>query len=238
MRWQELSAGDAGYWAAEQMSRSDPLPTMVFAPVERQVAEARQLLAQRGLPGDVLSWSGTVRMRSEYGESASEWEAAMEYLAMTESSRDFDVDSEDELPGFVTRQVSTRLYEWQSIGPGGRVTAYDLPHAHFVDVTVRPLVTRIRGGRWRPPEQVETAVRAMVGPARDYRLRAVFGYPEPSAYEAANLVRPAFVFVLDGPSDGEGPRWRVGIAVPATFGGEGDAEPDDDGGDMDSDWCV
>jgi hypothetical protein len=187
---------------------------MVFAPVAEQIARSEYLLAVIGLDGEILRRSGTARLHGR-----QYWDMAMLYLEEAQLPLELDVDLEwtgtEHPPQFVSRQAVTRVAGLPSLGPGGRVTQFELPSGEFIDIAVRPLVSLAESGGWRDPDEVEGAVRAMVGPLPEYRLRAAFGYPEPSAYEAADVVGAAFVFVLDGPRSGEGPAWRVSIAVPA-----------------------
>jgi len=234
MYWEDLLLAEVGEWSARWMDSAPP-PSVLFAPEDDQWRAASDLLRNRGLPGEATS-SGTVQLRGS--DPLTLWSMGLDYLRSTELERQLDepeLRTDEQPPKFVARQGLTRIAGLPSIGPGGRITVYDLPSGPFVDVSVRPLA-ELRGARgWRDPAGVQAAANGMVGAARGFRLRAAFGYSEPSAYEEAGLVRPAFVLVLDGPEAAGIPHWRVSIAVPATYDDDGD---DGAASGRDSDWCV
>jgi hypothetical protein len=233
MEWENLFLPGTADWAAEQMGRYDVPPILSYAPPGVQGVEAGRILHDVSLEPFDMS-GGLARIRLDENPYR-QWESALVYLNRTVPERQVYVE-EDEPPSFVDRQVLTRVAGLPSIGPGGRMTWFDLPSGPFIDISVRPVATPVPSAGWRDPGQIQTAVDGMVGAARGFTLRGALGYTEPSRYEYARTARPMFVFVLDGPPLEGGPHWRVSIAVPATL---------DEGGEdgsawrgQDTDWCV
>jgi hypothetical protein len=220
MFWQELDPGQVGDWVASQMDadRRIPPPSLAFAPAEQQAYFAGRWLEDHGMGGQVLSRSGTLRLWDYVDRDYDQlWQSAADYLHWMDMGREPDetveLSAEERPPPFVVRQVLTRIQGLVSLGPGGRVVIYDRGVA---EISARPRASAEVTGGWRSPTEVVAAVSGMVGATRGGRLRGAFGYSEPSVYEPPTLVRPSFVFVLDGPPLEEGPRWRVSIAVAAT----------------------
>lgn len=123
--------------------------------------------------------------------------------------------------------VEDELVSWidgvPSLGPGGRVTIQRLRDRRLLlDVVVRPrdgVVDTV----WRRPEAVVDALGPLLrGAPDDARLRAAFGYAEASAYEAQEILRPVFAFLLERSARGGGPGWRVATTIAAS-------DPVDDG---------
>jgi hypothetical protein len=239
MHWEDLAVHWVGDWAADQRRLTDLPPSLSFGPPTVQVATAREILSRRGWGGDVSSPAGTVRMPATAPDDAR-WADALDYVHSTDLHREVDEQPDlraDEQPSaFVRRQALTAIEGLPSLGPGGRMTLFDLPSGSFVEISVRPRAELVGATGWRDPGDVQAAVTAMVGDVREYRLRGALGYSEPSSYEVARLTRPSYVFVLDGPDVPGAPHWRVSIAVPATVDGDGDDGPAGRG--QDSDWCV
>ena len=239
MHWDDLTLSETGEWAFEHTRTVSLPPSIVFGEPAEQVAAAHEILERRGWRGEISSLAGTVRMPVD-GPEEQVWEAGLGYVFSNDLHREIEESLElppdEQPPGFVRRLALTRIEGLPSIGPGGRMTLFDLPSGAFLDITVRPRATLLGAAGWIDPGEVQDAAAAMVGRAPGYRLRGTLGYTEPSAYEAAGSSRPSFVFVLDGPDVPGAPHWRVSIAVPATVDDNDDDGPVGRG--HDSDWCV
>ncbi|RZT13658.1 hypothetical protein EV649_6854 [Kribbella sp. VKM Ac-2569] len=239
MYWDDLMPTDTADWAADQMQGREPPPNLLFAPPGEQEAAAERIRYEFDRRIEISPRTGTVRIAGPVDDLPMD--GIVEFFLDTATfHRDPDPEVElrtdEQPPKFVQRQLLTRIEGIRSVGPGGRVTWFNLPSGDFVDLTVRPRAERIRAAGWRDPREVAAAVNGMVGDARGFRLRGAFGYSEPSGYEVAGLCRPSFVFVLDGPPMEGRPHWRVSIAVPASRDGDGD--DGNAGRGQDSDWCV
>jgi hypothetical protein len=234
MLWDDLMLSEVGDWAAERR-RAELPPDLYFGPSDEQVAAAREIVHSHGWHAEVSRPAGSVQFRGADPEDL--WQLGRHYLAHVDVPRSLDEQPElrtdEQPPDFVRRQAVTSIEGVPSIGPGGRMALLELRSTTYVEVSVRPRTWLAAAGGWRDPREVENAVTGMVGDARGYRLRGVFGYSEPSAYEAARSCRASYILVLDGPPQEGAPHWRVSIAVPATSGGDGD-----DGRGQDWDWCV
>jgi hypothetical protein len=239
MYWDDLSLQDAGEWAYQQGRTIALPPSLWFGPPARQVQAAHEIIARRGWRAEISSSAGTVRMPAEAADDEV-WEDALGYVHSNDLHREVDeqpeLRAEEQPPAFVRRLAVTRIEGLPSLGPGGRMTLFDLPSGSFVDVSVRPKAELVGAAGWRDPREVQAAVMGMVGEARGYRLRGALGYSEPSPYEVARSARPSFVFVLDADQVPGAPHWRVSIAVPATVDDDGDGGAVGRG--QDSDWCV
>jgi hypothetical protein len=128
---------------------------------------------------------------------------------------------EEELgaPSGFSRAVSDEL--WGSIGavrpvgPGGRITIYGSQKR--ADISIRHRLTAL-GGVWRNPVEIVQVVNDLFGEetAPDLRLRGALGYFEAAKIDPQRYLRPAFVFLLDRPTAGNGPRWRVASVTAAS----------------------
>ncbi|MEU4289323.1 hypothetical protein AB0E63_13970 [Kribbella sp. NPDC026596] len=239
MFWDDLMPTETADWAAAQMRSPQPPPNLVFAPPPEQAEAAERIRFAFDRHVEISPRTGTVRIAGPV--DGLPLDEILDFFVNTASfHRDLDHEVElrtdEQPPKFVRRQVLTRIEGTASLGPGGRMTWFDLPSGDFVDISLRQRAERVRAVGWRSPREVEAAVAAMVGDARGFRLRAAFGYSEPSGYEVAGLCRPSFVFVLDGPPMEGAPHWRVSIAVPASRDDDGDGGAAGRG--QDSDWCV
>lgn len=107
------------------------------------------------------------------------------------------------------------LHGLPAVGPGGRVTVYHRALGDTVDITVRVRKRRITS-IWRRPRDVEREVRGFINDYPSAVLSGKFGYYDASKYERQTILRPTYVFLLEGPTADQGPRWRVAIALPAT----------------------
>jgi hypothetical protein len=239
MYWDDLMPAETADWAHDQMHSPEPPPNLVFAPPREQEEAAERLRYAMDRHIEISPRTGTVRIPGPV-EDLPLGGILEFYLYGASFHRELDDDPElrtdEQPPKFVRRRLLTRIEGVRSLGPGGCLTWFDLPSGDFVDISIRPRAELVRTAGWRDPRDVEAAVTAMVGDARGFRLRAAFGYSEPSGYEVAGLCRPAFVFVLDGPPIEGRPHWRVSIAVRASRDGDGD--DGNAGRGQDSDWCV
>jgi hypothetical protein len=134
-----------------------------------------------------------------------------------------DPPPEEQPAGHVEDELVSWIDGVPTLGPGGRLTVQRLRDRRLLlDVVVRPRAGVVET-RWRNPESVVDALSPLVrGAPDDARLRAAFGYAEASAYEAQEILRPVFAFLLERSAREGGPGWRVATTIAAT-------DPVDDG---------
>jgi hypothetical protein len=127
-----------------------------------------------------------------------------------------DLDSEEQPPAHVHHDLCTKIDGTTVLGPGGRLIKQLIGTTAVFDLSVHPRQAPGITAAWRGVTAVAGRLReALVGRA-DARVRAAFGYYEPSAFELAEVIRPVFVFVVDQPSRERFPRWRVTLVESAT----------------------
>lgn len=104
------------------------------------------------------------------------------------------------------------------VGPGGRAIVYRLTDGSLVsEVVVRRREGEIPS-RWKDIGDIVRRVNEISVGAETLSISSTYGYFELSKYELQLVMRPAFIFVIDGYSTPAGaPDWRQTVVEPATY---------------------
>ncbi|MEA2523176.1 MAG: hypothetical protein QOF73_403 [Thermomicrobiales bacterium] len=225
--WTSLQITEGADFAARMLRRELPesyLQDLDPVPLMRELVTAYQVEAAAYHPSGAVRFFGNdvARLARRFAEDVDpdrEW-----IFADGQERHDL------RMPRLPSQSLTSRIRGTPVLGPGGRITTFTVPGRTFTDVSVRRR-DRPVASRPRKANDIGSTVATMTADAPpDARLRGAFGYTEPSFYERPGLVRPVFAFLLERPSDGETPGWRVGITVPATEITDGDLPPGVDGG--------
>jgi hypothetical protein len=221
--WERLDGGDAAVWIYQTQAEIDPAPE-IFR-LERP-EDARERLGTVGPHTyTVRRDSGTVDV--DFGGTdlvclPTIATAAAEIIDEgRQVYRSTDLDDEErgsapDQPRLVVYEALTSIGGLRSVGPGGRITIYDVGERRTAELSIRKRTGGV-SSRWRNPTAILSAsVTALAEAPPGTRLRGAFGYYEASKYERQGWLRPAFVFLLDRPSTEDGPRWRVAFVEAAT----------------------
>jgi hypothetical protein len=104
------------------------------------------------------------------------------------------------------------------VGPGGRAIVYRQTNGSLVS----EIVVRRREGElaseWKDVGDIVRRVQEISSGTETLDIWATFGYFELSKYELQLVMRPVFIFVVDGHSAVAGaPDWRQTLVEPATY---------------------
>src|SRR5258707_10661794 len=104
------------------------------------------------------------------------------------------------------------------VGPGGRAIVYRLTDGSLVsEVVVRRREGEIPS-RWKDIGDIVRRVNEISLGAETVSISSTYGYFELSKYELQLVMRPVFIFVIDGYSTPAGaPDWRQTVVEPATY---------------------
>jgi hypothetical protein len=231
--WTELKVGEIADWIGQQNQRTPPVIFKLEFDAPRVLLDSYMPPAFRadGMRLQHRTDSGTVELRlpkprgyAARAESASV-EAALSLAGRIDEGRRF-ASAPFEATEVIRADVRSFLPEQELpiVGPGGRVTLYDMGDHIQADVIVRNRASAVKS-RWREPPEVSEALRAKLaeqGPSRDIaKIYATLGYFELSKYEAQRWLRPVFLlFVERILVEDARVQWQSTLAEPATTSAE------------------
>lgn len=104
------------------------------------------------------------------------------------------------------------------VGPGGKAIVYRLTDGSLVsEIVVRRRESDV-ASHWRDIRDIVRRINEISSGAEKLTISATYGYFELSKYELQLVMRPTFIFVIDGYSETAGaPDWRQTIVEPATY---------------------
>jgi hypothetical protein len=104
------------------------------------------------------------------------------------------------------------------VGPGGRAIVYRLMNGSLAsEVVVRRREGEV-ASQWKDIRDILRRLNEISSHAEALTISATYGYFELSKYELQLLMRPVFIFVIDGHSAVSGaPDWRQTIVEPVTY---------------------
>jgi hypothetical protein len=104
------------------------------------------------------------------------------------------------------------------VGPGGRAIVYRLTDGSLVsEIVVRRRESDV-ASHWKDIRDIVRRINEISSGADKLTISATYGYFELSKYELQLVMRPTFIFVIDGYSEAAGaPDWRQTIVEPATY---------------------
>lgn len=227
--WEDLDD-----WVARHLADRPP-PVFQFRTPQEAVERFGQTagilafhLGQLGLrdAGRPVEESGVIEFDLDISMSAVDRGILEESLRMAcreidERAYIVNVSEEADERAVVVLEITSRIVQeegaWDVIGPGGALTLFRRGEYLVGDLVVRQRigVWPERGG-WRLPTDVAQRVRAL-RTGSDVELMVDFGYFEASKYERQELLRPAYLLVVDRPQPEElGAGWRTVLVEPAT----------------------
>lgn len=230
--WTELNVGEIANWTGERFQRTPPVIFKLASDAPRGLLESSMLTSYQaaGMRVQHREDSGTLEVRlpkplfMERAESLS-IEAALSIAGGIDEGRSF-ASAPLGATQVVRADVRSFLPEQglPIIGPGGRVTIYDMGDHIQADVVVRNRTKAVQS-QWREASEVNDAVRTKIaeqGPFRDVaKIYGTFGYFESSKYEAQQWLRPAFLFFIERILvEDARVQWQSTLAEPATTSDE------------------
>jgi hypothetical protein len=162
--------------------------------------------------------SGLVMLSAKIDNNLTEVESAANELARSLDPERVWVDLADQ-SGYLQHDFHTALNGVKVIGPGGRFGKGIIGTSVTYDVSIHPRRHLHSGGKWRSAKQIAFRLADIArerGSIDSCSFGGAYGYYEPSAFEVASMVRPAFIFVLESTAVHEGPRWRLVVVEAAT----------------------